>query len=205
MVTSHKALEANARDLELDFAWFAQVVDACFKRYFGTAVGGEATAANPPPPLLTGATSAYARLLRQHKATEAERLALLLALLPHCKPQMLDIFHTRNTTFERQFTEFGGKRDAAGDFSPTGQTLAFLIAGAALAPRFAIAHLFVNHFVLLSFFKNPCSNQLPVAHVRFFNIISRVNAVKLSHHPVKDVIIVLRLAHFKRSHHTNIN
>ena len=138
----------NARDLELDFAWFAQVVDARFKRYFGNpgATPAESDAGADPitvaPPELAGSPSAYARLLRQHRATPVERLALVLALLPHCKPQMLDIFHTRNTTFERQFTEFGGKRDAAGDFTPTGQTLAFIVAGAALAPRLSLHALF---------------------------------------------------------------
>ena len=135
----------NAADLEREFAWFAQVVDARFKRYFGTPEDGggvaEATLAAIAPPELKAATSPYARLLRRHRATAAERLALVLALLPHCKPQLLDIFHTRNQTFDRHFTEFGGRRDG-GDFTPTGQTLAFLVAGGELAPRLALQSLF---------------------------------------------------------------
>ena len=136
----------NAADLELEFAWFAQVVDARFKRYFGPPADAlQPTGPDPlgiAAPSLSGARSNFAKLLRRHRATPIERLALVLALLPHCKPQLLDIFHTRNQTFDRQFTEFGGQRDAAGDFTPTGQTLAFLVAGAALAPRFALQSLF---------------------------------------------------------------
>ena len=136
----------NAADLELEFAWFAQVVDARFKRYFGPPADAlQQTGPDPlgiAAPSLSGARSNFAKLLRRHRATPIERLALVLALLPHCKPQLLDIFHTRNQTFDRQFTEFGGQRDAAGDFTPTGQTLAFLVAGAALAPRFALQSLF---------------------------------------------------------------
>ena len=152
--TSADTSAKHARDLELEFAWFAQVVDTRFKRYFGppAVVPADAPVASPgpapddalsiPPPTLSANSSPCARLLRRHRATPTERLALVLALLPHCKPQLLDIFHTRNQTFERQFTEFGGKRDAAGDFVPTGQTLAFLVAGAALAPRLLLHALF---------------------------------------------------------------
>ena len=141
----NKSSTANAAVLEREFGWFARVVDARFKRYFGAA--DEATVGDDPlaglaPPDLAGSTSPYARLLRRHRAKPAERLALALALLPHCKPQLLDIFHTRNQTFDRQFTEFGGRRDAAGNFVPTGQTLAFLVAGGEIAPRLALQSLF---------------------------------------------------------------
>ncbi len=141
-VRQAKAVAQNAHDLALDFVWFTQVVDARFKRYFADPAGSDCAVDEslPEPPVLAG--SAYARLLHQQRATPVERLALVLALLPHCQPQLLDIFHTRNQTFERQFTEFGGRRDAAGDFSPTGQTLAFIVAGTALAPRLQLQGLF---------------------------------------------------------------
>jgi AAA+ superfamily predicted ATPase len=58
------------------------------------------------------------------------------------RPQLLDLFHTRNTSFDRKFTEFGGVRDAGGDFLPTGETLAFILAGTELAPRLALQALF---------------------------------------------------------------
>ena len=149
----------NAADLELEFAWFARVVDARFKRYFGApddaAGAAETVLTEVAPPDLKGSTSPYAHALRAHRATPAERLALVLALLPHCKPQLLDFFHTRNQTFDRQFTEFGGRRDTGGEFTPTGQTLAFLVAGAELAPRLARRGR-----------RHHCTSSTPVIHGR---------------------------------------
>ena len=63
---------------------------------------------------------------RHYKLSFVERVAIVLSLVPLIRPQLLDIFHTKNKTFDRKFTEFGGVRDAAsGEFVPTGETLAF--------------------------------------------------------------------------------
>ena len=46
----------------------------------------------------------------------AERLALVLALYP-AYPAEFDVFYTRNQSFDRRFTEFGGVRAGPnGDF-----------------------------------------------------------------------------------------
>jgi hypothetical protein len=74
--------------------------------------------------------------------------------VPHVRPQLLDIFHTRNGTFDRRFTEFGGTRDTNGDFMPTAETLAFIVAGGDLAGRLAVQarfdadHAFARHDIL---------------------------------------------------------
>lgn len=100
------------------------------------------------------ATTPLAGLLAHYGAGLPERLALALALAPHLRPQLLDVFHTRNETFARSFTEFGGQRDANGDFLPTGETLLFLWAGTDLAQRLALQplfdreHWFARHHVL---------------------------------------------------------
>jgi hypothetical protein len=81
-------------------------------------------------------------------------LAVALALVPHVRPQLLDIFHTKNKVFDRKFTEFGGIRDAGGDFAPTGETLAFVLSGSDLTGRFALQalfdrdHYFARHDIL---------------------------------------------------------
>lgn len=146
-------LEQNARDLELELAWFGRLLDARFKLYFGPETPlqdlGEIT-----PPDLAASTSAYARFLQHYEPTFAERTALVLALVPHVRPQLLDVFHTKNSLFDRRFTEFGGVRDPNGDFQPTGETLLFLLAGNHLAGRFAAQtlfdrdHYFVRHGIL---------------------------------------------------------
>lgn len=146
---ANDALAANARDLELELAWFVQVLDARLKSYFNADADADA---GPGPgmrdvsaiaaPEFGDSASAWAVFLRQHPPNFAERIALLLGLVPHLRPQLLDVFHTRNTTFDRKFTEFGGVRDAQGDFTPTGDTLAFIVAGTDLPARLALQTLF---------------------------------------------------------------
>ncbi|MDB5904413.1 MAG: Cell division protein FtsH [Betaproteobacteria bacterium] len=151
--TMSSAAAANARDLEQELAWFAQALDARFKLYFGQDAQ-VASVYDVAPPVYPDSDSAYAAFLRQHAFAFAERLALVLALVPHVRPQLLDIFHTKNATFDRRFTEFGGTRDANGDFMPTAETLAFIVAGGDLAGRLAVQamfdrdHAFAQHDIL---------------------------------------------------------
>jgi hypothetical protein len=143
------ALEQNAADLEGELAWLARLIDARFKLYFdldAAVAAGEALA----PPDLSGSDSPYAAFLRETGCGFAERVALVLALAPHIRPQLLDVFFTRNQTFDRRFTEFGGARKGAdGDFWPTGETLAFIIAGTDLAQRFRLRALFDSNHVFV--------------------------------------------------------
>jgi len=122
------ALEQNAADLEQELAWLARLIDARFAVYFNLDGATAAEAAAPPD--LSGSESPYARFLREAELSFAERTALVLALAPHLRPQLLDVFFTRNQTFDRRFTEFGGaRREPDGDFWPTAETLAFILGG----------------------------------------------------------------------------
>ena len=59
-----------------------------------------------------------------------ERAVVMLALMPHIKPQALDSFFFQNGTLDRQFTQFGGWKGLShGGFLPTGETAVFIIAG----------------------------------------------------------------------------
>jgi hypothetical protein len=143
-VVREGAIEANARDLEGELAWFARVVDARFKLYFGLE-GADALddGVYIPPPDLSASASAYARLVRELDLDFAGRLALVLALVPHLRPRLLDVFHTRNATFDRRFTEFGGAiHPSDGSFLPTPETLSFILGGGDLAVLFALQSLF---------------------------------------------------------------
>ena len=138
------ALQRNAQDLALDLAWLAALIDARFKLYFGAEIGQPVAATGlPAPPDLARSDSPYASLLRHYQVSLAERAVLVLALVPHLRPRLLDVFFTRNQTFDKPFTEFGGQRDPhSGAFWPTGETLVFLLAGDDLAARLALAGLF---------------------------------------------------------------
>jgi AAA+ superfamily predicted ATPase len=136
----------NAQDLERELDWFTRLLDARFARYFRVDAD-PIEAGDVPPPDLTDSQSPYARLVRHYDLSVAERAAVVLALVPHIRPHLLDAFHTRNKTFDRAFTEFGGVRDANGDFLPTGETLVFILAGTDLRQRFALEALFrSDHF-----------------------------------------------------------
>jgi hypothetical protein len=144
----------NARDLELELEWFAQVLDARLKVSFNTGTG-ETPPRTISPPDLSASSSWYARFLHHYQFSEIERLVLLLALIPHIRPQMLDVLWSRNQTVDRGFTEFGGVQGTShGGFLPTGETAAFLLTGDDLAARFALMplftadHVFARHAIL---------------------------------------------------------
>jgi AAA+ superfamily predicted ATPase len=147
-------LEQNASDLEQELAWLAKVIETRFKLYFG----GEAKVKDLfeiEPPDVSESDSPYARFVRHYELAFAERVALVLGLAPHVRPQLLDIFYTKNKTFDRKFTEFGGIWGGPdGDFVPTGETLAFILAGDDLQTRFAVQtlfdgdHFFASHNIL---------------------------------------------------------
>ncbi|HVZ37597.1 MAG TPA: ATP-binding protein [Polyangiaceae bacterium] len=142
-------LAQNARDLALEIAWLTELIDTRFKLYFESACSRQSVLELTPPDL-SAATSPYARFLRDYRLEFTERVALVLSLVQHLKPQLLDVFFTRNTTFDRPFTEFGGARsEHEGGFMPTLATLAFLVAGDELEGRFAVQALFEDDHPLL--------------------------------------------------------
>ncbi len=147
-------LQKNARDLELELSWFSRLLDARFRLYFDQEPACESVF-DVEPPDLSGSDSPYARFLRHYGFSFTERTALVLALVPHVRPQLLDVFFTKNKLFDRRFTEFGGVRQGSdGDFAPTGETLAFLVACNDLENRFTLQslfdgdHVFARHNIL---------------------------------------------------------
>ncbi|MEP7120332.1 MAG: ATP-binding protein [Byssovorax sp.] len=136
------ALKDNARDLERDLDWLARVLDARLKSYFGKAEAPPHPL-DSPPPSLEESHSPWAEFLRAHAVSAPVRLIVLLGLVPHVRPQLLDVLLLRNEASSRGFTEFGGTQAGAhGGFLPTGETAVFLIAGDDLAERFEAALLF---------------------------------------------------------------
>ncbi len=140
-------IHENAGILHQEMAWFQQVVDLRMKKYF--AEDGSATLPDQlPPPQLKGNGAVYAQIVQHYNMNTTERLVLLLALIPHICPQLLDVFFTKNATYDRGFTEFGGiKGQHHGGFLPTGETAAFLAAASSLEQRFRLIELFSpDHF-----------------------------------------------------------
>lgn len=138
---------ANAAALERELEWFNRVLETRISLYFEQP-GADGDIRAIAPPELENDPSAYARLVREQGMGFDERIVLILALVPHVRPQLLDTFFIRNKNFDRGFTEFGGwKGNAHGGFLPTGETASFILAGSDLARRFELVRLFdTEHF-----------------------------------------------------------
>ena len=83
------------------------------------------------------------KFIDREQLTFEERVVLLLVLMPHLCPQLLDIFFIHNKDLDRPYTEFGGwKGISHGGFLPTGETAAFILAGDDWEKRKAVVQLF---------------------------------------------------------------
>lgn len=131
---------ANALTQELD--WLAEVIDTSIKLYFKQETKYESIY-DIAPPDMTFDESFYAEIIKRDQTSVPERIVLLLALAPHVKPEMLDVFFLKNDKFEKNFTEFGGVKDSkCNGFIPTGETAAFILAMNNLESRFNLFNLF---------------------------------------------------------------
>ncbi len=164
MQLKHPTLQANAQSLEKELAWFESFLTSRteqFKKALHSKnkadnyVGIEDMNRFPLPQL---PESAYARLVealleagKLHFQPEeqqylhfAERLILILTLVPHIRPELLDVFFFQNVQ-NREFTEFGGvKSKTHQGFLPTGETAMFILAGTNLALRLTFQSIFDN-------------------------------------------------------------
>ncbi|MEB2783084.1 ATP-binding protein [Algoriphagus persicinus] len=90
-----------------------------------------------PPPSIPENASSYANLVQKLGLNESERFLLILAAVPHIKPQLLDMFMGKNQLTQQIYTEFGGRKGKNHNgFIPTGETVLFILAGSDLAKRF---------------------------------------------------------------------
>ncbi|TCN59957.1 ATP-binding protein [Flavobacterium circumlabens] len=124
-------METNPNILVLDreMDWLQKVIDQVICSYL-LQEGHENHWIDIPPPQAEDETEdgVYYTKLAEWNLNLFERLCLALILAPQIKPEILDIFFSKNALYDRGFTEFGGviNKNHSG-FIPTGQTLSFLI------------------------------------------------------------------------------
>lgn len=152
MVTD--SLIRNASSLERELQWFAMVADARLKLYFKQECAFESILELEPPEYNTN-ESVYSEFIQYYHLSFAERILLLLALVPHIKPELLDPLFASNGETNRGWTEFGGIQGKNhGGFVPTGETFMFIMTGGSLKDRFALTdvfsaeHVFAKHQIL---------------------------------------------------------
>lgn len=171
------AITRNARALVQEIEWFTRIVNHRLDNYFETpeqtnndtdekeTINGSvldeiisAASVNglpENPPVLGNNSSVYADFINYYRLNANERMVLMLALIPHIQPQLLDVFFTVNKKMGRGFTEFGGiKGTRHGGFIPTIETALFLMAGNDLGKRFRLHrmfepdHIFISHNII---------------------------------------------------------
>lgn len=140
-------LATNAAFLEQELQWVADVIETRINLHYGQEPRW-ADISKVPLPSADEDPSMYANFIRHYEMGLVERLAIILSLLPHLRPQLLDVFLQVNERLNRGFTEFGGIQGKAhGGFLPTGETLLFLVAGNDMQTRLQAQQLFDrDHF-----------------------------------------------------------
>ncbi|MEO9481947.1 MAG: ATP-binding protein [Ekhidna sp.] len=131
--------------IENELKWFASVLESRFQSYFEQQERKDIF-----PPSFENEDASYAQFVTSNNLNADERLLLMLALAPHVQPHLLDIFFTKNVTFDRGFTEFGGYLGKFhGGFLPTGETAAFLIACGSVQKRIDVYRLLSSDHLFL--------------------------------------------------------
>lgn len=119
-------------------AWFNQVLTVAIQLYFQQDCEYTSLEEIPPP-----ANGWMEKKTGLQQITFQERTVVMLALMPHVCPQILDIFFVQNKNFDRQYTEFGGWKGLShGGFLPTGETASFIIAGENMEKKKEVIRIF---------------------------------------------------------------
>ena len=146
-----KKTSLNAQSILADLEWLHKVIQCRFQLYWNQDSPYQSVH-EITPPRITDFDSPYAQVIQNYSMDFDERIIFILSLAQHVQPQILDIFFTKNSDYNREFTEFGGiKGKIHNGFIPTGETAVFILSGNSLEHRFRILEILdSDHF----FFKN---------------------------------------------------
>jgi hypothetical protein len=142
-----KKSQLNAKAILADLDWLHKVIQCRFQLYWNQ----ESPYNNVHeilPPDISSNLSPYAKIIIEQSMDFDERLIFILSLAQHVQPQLLDIFFTKNSDYNREFTEFGGvKGKIHNGFIPTGETAVFILSGNSLEHRFRVLEILdSDHF-----------------------------------------------------------
>ena len=135
-------IKNNAADIQAELKWFREILKTR-SLLNGNKETGYKSVYDISPPQLNGNTSAFSAFINKYRLDFEERFLLALALVPHVKPELLDMFMVKNEATQQIYTEFGGKRGKNHTgFIPTGETAMFILAGNDLQKRFSLQRCF---------------------------------------------------------------
>ncbi len=133
------AFNSSLTTLSSELEWLDHMIEYRFTDYFKQSNNKTA----PVAPDLTSDDSYYACTIKELQIDDIGRLLIMIALAPHIRPAVFDIFFTKNAQFDRVYAEFGGiKGEKHSGFVPTAETASFIIAGNDLETRFKIQKCF---------------------------------------------------------------
>jgi hypothetical protein len=92
--------QQNAATIEREISWFSRVLDVAMQQYFDESTE-YVDVQDITAPDIKGDKSEYAALITQYSMNFDERLILILTLLPHVRPQLLDLLFIRNKSLDR--------------------------------------------------------------------------------------------------------
>ncbi|PLX14919.1 MAG: AAA family ATPase [Salinivirgaceae bacterium] len=135
-------IDLNAKTIENEIQWFTQVLEKRFNIYFEKERDSD-TVLDCEPPNLKENKSIYASIVKDNDLGFYDRIAIIITLIPIMRPQVLDAFFVKNSLYDRAFSEFGGvKGSTFNGFIPTGETLAFILAGTSIEERIKVIQMF---------------------------------------------------------------
>ena len=140
---TNNALVQNILTIEKELKWFEIFLEARIAQFFNNKLEDPYQIHIAPD--LSEEESIYAKFVNRYQLNFGERLVLLLCLIPHIKPELLDSFLVKDAVTGRFYTIFGG---VAGQnhngFLPTGETAVFLLSGNDLLARTTASKLFAE-------------------------------------------------------------
>jgi AAA+ superfamily predicted ATPase len=148
MVEITKELDLS-QQLEQELLWLESVVDVALSLYFENSTEFDKIY-ELTPPVHTEKTT-FTEILEENKFDFLERLVLALALAPHLKPSILDVFLIRNEKLNCDFSEFGGiKSINRVGFQPTVETACFISCVSSIQNRLEFINSFSFDHVLFT-------------------------------------------------------
>jgi len=153
------SIRMSAADLDAEMNWLARIIDMRIRLEEGLKTRHH-DAAKFKPPSLERSKSGYGRFVTEHGLSDPERFLLILAVTPHIRPGLLDVFAGWMRGKADKTSMHAGKlpdgtdpspirtavREHSG-FIPTGETALFLYAGDDLEKRLIMLEAFNRNHI----------------------------------------------------------
>ncbi len=150
LLIHNKMTNSNIEFIKNEIDWLSKIIELRFLLFLNKETHIKSIF-DISPPKVSPYESIYANIITSNKLGFVERLAIILTLAPHIQNQLLDIFFTIDSRYNRRYSEFGGIMGKSfSGFIPTGETLAFIIGQNDYKKKFEILKLFESSHIFAS-------------------------------------------------------